>query len=553
MQLISVCEYLLVRLAELGISDIIGVPGDFNLGIVEKIEHDDRFRFISECNELNASYAADGYARTHGISALITTYGPGELSAVNGIAGAYAERVPILKITGGIALSKIEKKLPLHHTLLNGKYDQSLKIYEQITCAQGLITFDKPGEQIDHLINTCIRHKQPVYMQIPQDVALHMIPAPTAKIKLNANEPLTDSEAKIVDLIYQKLLNAKNPIIIVGDLIDRYSLGSRVESFLANTGMPFVLSWAVKGIIREDLPNYGGVYAGEFSVHQVRKFVESSDCIISLGMFNCEINLGEFSANLPQDKFIDIQLDSAAYNNESFTITNFTSVITAITELQINRRFNEITHNPNYQTSANLPANTILHDHIIDEAGKFLAENDTLILETGTISFTAGYYKVPAKVKVISSVNWYSIGYALAATSGVALAKKTGRTLLITGDGSLQMSVQAISTMLRYDLKPVILVLNNEGYTIERAFLGENSSYNDVQVWNYTSLADSFGGNAYTKTVTNATELEQVLNLAKQQTDKMWLIEVRMGKYEYPSALLKLAELVVKQRESQGK
>ncbi len=553
MQLISVCEYLLVRLAELGISDIIGVPGDFNLGIVEKIEHDDRFRFISECNELNASYAADGYARTHGISALITTYGPGELSAVNGIAGAYAERVPILKITGGIALSKIEKKLPLHHTLLNGKYDQSLKIYEQITCAQGLITFDNPGEQIDRLINACIRHKQPVYMQIPQDVALHMIPAPTAKIKLNANEPLTDSEAKIVDLIHQKLLNAKNPIIIVGDLIDRYNLGQEIETFLAIRGIPFVLSWAVKGIIREDLPNYGGVYAGEFSAPQVREFVERSDCIISLGMFNCEINLGEFSANLPQDKFIDIQLDSTTYNNESFTITNFSSLINAITELQINRRFNEISHNPHYQISANLPANTILHDHIIDGASKFLSENDTLILETGTISFTAGYYKVPAKVKVISSVNWYSIGYALAATSGIALAKKAGRTLLITGDGSLQMSVQAISTMLRYNLKPVILVLNNEGYTIERAFLGENSSYNDVQVWNYTLLTDSFGGNAYTKTVTNATELEQVLNQAKQQTDKMWLIEVKMGKYEYPSALLKLAELVVKQSESQGK
>lgn len=548
MQLISVCEYLLARLAELGISDIIGVPGDFNLGIVERIEHDNRFRFISECNELNASYAADGYARIHGISALITTYGPGELSAVNGIAGAYAERVPVLKITGGIALSKIEKKLPLHHTLLNGKYDQSLKIYEQITCAQGLITFDNPGEQIDRLIEACIRHKQPIYMQIPQDVALYMIPAPTAKIKLNLNEALTDSEAKIVNLIHQKLVNAKNPLIIVGDLIDRYNLGPRVESFFASTGVPFVLSWAVKGLIREDLSNYGGVYAGEFSTSQVREFVESSDCIISLGMFNCEINLGEFSASLPQNKFIDIQLDGTTYNNESLTVTNFSSLITAITELQINRKFNEVTHNPHYQIATNLPTSTIIHDHIIDRASKFLAENDTLILETGTISFTAGYYKIPANVKVISSVNWYSIGYALAATSGVTLAKKSGRTLLITGDGSLQMSVQAISTMLRYDLKPVILILNNEGYTIERAFLGENSSYNDVQVWNYTSLADSFGGTAYAVKVATPEELELVLNQAKQQADKMWLIEVKMGKYEYPSALLKLAELVVRQR-----
>ena len=115
------------------------------------------------------------------------------------------------------------------------------------------------------------------------------------------------------------------------------------------------------------------------------------------------------------------------------------------------------------------------------------------------------------------------------------------------------MSVQAISTMLRYDLKPVILVLNNEGYTIERAFLGEKSSYNDVQVWNYTLLADSFGGNAYTETVTTPAELEKVLDQAKQQGDKMWLIEVKMGKYVYPSALLKLAELVVRQRENQGK
>ncbi len=548
MQLISVCEYLLARLAELGISDIIGVPGDFNLGIVERIEHDNRFRFISECNELNASYAADGYARIHGISALITTYGPGELSAVNGIAGAYAERVPILKITGGIALSKIENKLPLHHTLLNSKYDQSLKIYEQITCARGLINFDNPGEQIDQLIEACIQHKQPVYMQIPQDVALHMIPAPTTKLKLNVNEALTDSEVKIVNLVHQKLVNAKNPVIIVGDLIDRYNLGQQIESFLASTRIPFVLSWAVKGLIREDLANYSGVYAGEFSVPQVREFVENSDCIISLGMFNCEINLGEFSASLPQNKFIDIQLDGTTYNNESLTVTNFSSLITAITELQINRKFNEVTHNPHYQIATNLPTSTIIHDHIIDRASKFLAENDILILETGTISFTAGYYKVPAKVKVISSVNWYSIGYALAATSGVTLAKKSGRTLLITGDGSLQMSVQAISTMLRYDLKPVILILNNEGYTIERAFLGENSSYNDVQVWNYTSLADSFGGTAYAVKVATPEELELVLNQAKQQADKMWLIEVKMGKYEYPSALLKLAELVVRQR-----
>jgi len=541
-KLISVTDYLLIRLEELGIKDILGVPGDFNLGIVEQIEHDSRFRFISDCNELNASYAADGYARIHGISALITTYGPGELSAVNGIAGAYAERVPVLKITGGIALAKQKQKLPLHHTLLNGSYDQSLKIYEQITCASGAVTFENPGAKIDELIEACYLYRQPVYIQLPQDVAKAMINPPGRK--LNLQYPIKADSNILVKRIKEYLDKSNKPVIIVGDLVRSYGLQEIVKRLLINSHIPFVVSWAAKGIIDESLENYAGMYAGEFSLSVIQEFVESSDCILSLGMFNCEINHGEFTSRLDRKYLIDVQSDFISIADKYYD-SNFADIITQLKDYNSPAGIREVKHNPHYTIDySSLPSSQIEHDHLIYLLSEFLQDGDTLILETGTMSFTAGYYKLPENVTVLSSVNWYSIGYALGATTGVSLAKTSGRTILITGDGALQMTAQALSAMLRYGLKPIILVINNDGYTIERAFLGENSSYNDVQAWNYLGLTAVFGGDAHLAKVATPSELKSTLSQINSNSDKMWLVEVMMDKYKCPPALVKLAEIV---------
>lgn len=552
MQLITVAEYLFRRLAELGIKDIIGVPGDFNLDLVELIEHDERFRWIGECNELNASYAADGYAREHGISALVTTYGPGELSAVNGVAGAYSEHIPLIKITGGIALAKQAKNLPLHHTLLNGAYDQSLKIYQQITCAAEILNFDDPGAQIDRLIESCYQQKRPVYLQFPQDLVTHLIAAPQAKLNL-VNPTTTEQVSKIAELtedIKAQISNAKKVVVLVGELVERYHLQALVQQFLQDSSAAYVVSWGAKGVVDESHPQFAGMYAGCFSAQEVQDYVENADCVLALGWLYCEINSGTFSAKLDTDKLIALNLNSGTINGTDYTDDiPFAALVESLchSNLKIVPYLRDFS--ANYLVKPEQLSSQIEHDNLIYRLSQFLQSDDTLILETGTIAFTSGYYTLPHGCKIVSSVNWFSIGYALGATTGISLAKSKGRTILVVGDGSLQMTVQALSTQSRYGLKPIILVLNNSGYTIERIFLGKNSSYNDIQEWNYLRLPAAFGGEAYTRQVSTDKGLVEALNDTKSHANQLCLIEVMMDKYKQPPALQKLADIVAKMKK----
>lgn len=551
MEYISVGDYLLLRLHELGISDILGVPGDFNLDLVEQIERDARFKWISECNELNASYAADGYARIHGISALVTTYGPGELSAVNGIAGAYSEHIPVIKITGAPALAKQNHGLALHHTLLNEVYDQSYKIYQQVTVAAERLDFIEPDKQIDRLIETCSQQKRPVYLQIPQDVLQHKIAPPHGALRLTSSVSVDEHYEKIVAALEAKLCNAQRPIILVGELVGRYNLVSPVEKFLRQSGYLYVVSWGAKGIVSEQLENYCGMYAGVFSLDAVREFVEQSDCVVSLGWLQCEITTGTFSTHLSFAQLWEINAANVIMDGTRHDNLNFSEVVRALTSVALKYSGELPSYSPHYVNNhLKLQYSTIEHDNLIVRLSQFLQPQDTLILETGTIGFTCGYYVLPDNVNIVASINWFSIGYALGATSGIALAKKgQGRTILVVGDGSLQMSAQAISTQLRYGLNPLIVVLNNSGYTIERIFLGEHSAYNDIQGWNYRQLPAAFGGDSYTATVSNDAELLSELIKSRDYSDRLCLIEVMMDKFKQPPALQKLAKIVAAKRD----
>ena len=548
MQLITVGDYLLARLEELGIKDIIGVPGDFNLDLVDQIESDNRFKWIGECNELNASYAADGYARIHGISALITTYGPGELSAVNGIAGAYAEHVPVIKITGAPALAKQARRLAVHHTLLNGEYNQSHLIYQHLTCANAVLDFGNPGEQIDSLIEQCFRHKLPVYLQIPQDVLSLKIPAPQNTLNL-AYAAIHESHlAQVLQAIQQKLAVAVQPVFLIGELVARYQLQGQIEKFLQTSGYPYVVSWGAKGVVSEHLPNFKGMYAGSFSLDEVKNYVENSDCVISLGWINCEVNSGTFTCKLDKEQLVEVLADEVILDGIPLVSLNLARVVDGVIAGGYKYNYSLPKFNPHYEINETKLAKDIIeHDNLILRLSQFLQPHDTLVLETGTISFTSGYYKLPPQVQIISSVNWMSIGYALGATTGIALAKHdNGRTILVVGDGSLQMTAQAISTMLRQHLNPIILVLNNSGYTVERIFLGENAEYNDIQPWSYQLLAQVFGGKALTERVITDAELITSLVAARKQTEQMCIIEVMMDKYKQPLALQKLAAIAAK-------
>lgn len=135
----TVIEHVLSRLRETGVTDIFGVPGDFAFPVNDAICHAPGMRWIGCCNELNAAYAADGYARIKGVGALCTTYGVGELSALAGIAGSYAEHLPIFHLVGMPNMAVQASRALVHHTLGNGEYDLFHRMTEPVVCARSIL------------------------------------------------------------------------------------------------------------------------------------------------------------------------------------------------------------------------------------------------------------------------------------------------------------------------------------------------------------------------------------------------------------------------------
>jgi len=177
-------DFLLRRLQEAGIKHLFGVPGDYNLEFMQQLEDRGEPAWIGNCNELNASYATDAYARINGLGALSVTYGVGALSAINGIAGAYSEHVPVILICGSLPLRAIQRGDLMHHTLADPEKGSLLRIFAEVTTAQTRLTPENAIAEIDRLILTSWRRKLPVYMELPSDISYLEIEVPDHPIRL---------------------------------------------------------------------------------------------------------------------------------------------------------------------------------------------------------------------------------------------------------------------------------------------------------------------------------------------------------------------------------
>jgi indolepyruvate decarboxylase len=167
----TVIEHVLSRLRDIGVTDVFGVPGDYAFTINHAICNDPEIRWVGCCNELNAAYAADGYARIKGVAALCTTYGVGELSAINGVAGAYAEHLPVFHLVGTPNISTQAARALMHHTLGNGEYDLFRRMSEPVVCASAVMTPQNVAFETERLIFEALYHRRPVYMAFPADLA----------------------------------------------------------------------------------------------------------------------------------------------------------------------------------------------------------------------------------------------------------------------------------------------------------------------------------------------------------------------------------------------
>ncbi len=535
-QRMKIGDFLLRRLKEAGIGHLFGVPGDYNLGLLQQLQDTGTLRWIGTCNELNASYAADGYARLNGLGALTVTNGVGPLSAINGIGGSYSEHVPVICISGSIPLRSIDRGQGMHHTMADGTWDHFLRAYAPVTAAQARLTPRNAASEIDRLILTAWREKLPVYMEVPSDIAYLDIEVPADPLILTA--PPSDSERlrSCIAAIASRLSAANSPAILVDADAGRFGVASELMELAERVQAPLAAVNAAKSMIDETFPHYLGIYGGKASEPNVRETIEASDCLLCIGYRPIEVTTGDFTASLPGDT-IHARGYSVDVGDDNYQAVTLKEVLRGVVDA-----IPRVTNRAPRQAAAPMAAVHGDGSAKLTQAAywqaiqSYLKPGDVLYVDNGTSFVTLGL-KLPTNCTFVGSINWGSIGYSVGALLGALTAAPDRRHLLFIGDGSFQVSAQELSTILRHDHKPVIFLINNGGYTIERGYLGKAESYNDIANWSYADLPKVFRPDTSARSfvVRTVSDFKDVLSTPN---DTMIFVESIMDPYDAPAAVV---------------
>ncbi len=523
----TVALYLLRRLEELGVGHIYGVPGDYSLDFLDRVVASP-IRFVGTCNELNAGYAADGYARVKGIGAACVTYGVGGYSILNATVGAFAEQVPLVIISGAPSTTLRRSHALVHH--LTRDYNLQYDIFKRVTVDAALLLDARTAPQeIDRVLSNCITHKRPVYLEIPVD----LVDAPCAELldplipAPRSSDP--DALAEAVEEAAELINTARDPVILVGVEVKRFGLADDVEALVEQIELPYATTISSKSVLPELHPQFIGVYQGGFSAEEVKQRVENSDCVLSLGVWMTDFVTGGFSAKIDGERLVSINSEHLQIRHHTYTNVWLGDFIAALLDELRPRPYapkQPARYPPMRCTDFPVKGANLTAARFYTRVNAMLGDEMILLSDTGdAICATAGFYIQEAD-NFISQAYYLSIGYALPATLGAAQADPSKRTVLMIGDGAFQMTAQELSTIIRQNCNPVILLLNNKGYVIER--LIHDGPYNDIQNWSYHTLPAVFGDAAAGVSVATEDEFEAVIMRVMTETDKPFLIEVQL-------------------------
>lgn len=582
-------EYLFIRVLQANpkLRSIFGIPGDFNLALLEHLYSEslaNEVEFIGICNELNAAYAADGYSKViKGLSVLITTFGVGELSAINGIAGAFAEFAPVLHIVGTTSTKQIAQAMNanyenihnIHHlvqsknALAAPNHDIYKKCIEDISVATESLDNDVSSnlDKIDHVICKILKESRPGYLFIPSDVSDLKVPRSRLATPLDLRE-LRDVSLleEVSSAILNTLYHSRKPSVLGDALVSRFRAEAPFTSFIEKLPSDFVklFNSPMGRHINEELSNFVGVYAGCMTGDKsvVTSIEQDTDALLVLGYLNNEQNTGNYSINYSHIKDIIqvhpdyvningkyIMIKSQKTGERAFSISDLMNLLTknidASKFLYNDHKLSNIPARkatPQLSLNENVPAEVVTQNKLVDFFNQYLRQDDILVVETCSFLFATPDLVFPKGLEYYSQQFYGSIGYALPATLGVCRAERDlgtkRRIILVQGDGSAQMTVQELSSYLRYDIQaPEIFLLNNEGYTVERIIKGPTRSYNDIKDdWNWTQLFEVFGDvnceKHSSEKINTSTQLADLFN--RKKSSKIEFFELRLAKLDVP-------------------
>lgn len=557
---LSVGEYLIEKLYDLGIKHVFGVPGDFIIGFYSQLARS-KIKIINMCDEQGAGFAADAYARINGLGVACITYCVGGLKVVNPIAGGYAEKSPIVVISGSPGITERKKGPLIHHVVKD--FDTQQRVFEHVTAASTVL--DNPetaAQEIDMVLNSALKHKRPVYIEIPRDLTYSSIQSGGRGGRgggyYGVESRMTNTSVSSQDLdkdnyspqmaealkeVAAMINSSKKPVILAGVELHRYRMQDKLLSIVERFQIPVASTLSSKSVISELHALYLGLYEGAMGHDYVRECVESSDCLILLGAIVTDLDIGGNASKIDQGRTISITSEkiSVKYHSyEGIDFVDFINKLSASTDIAPAKKQVAESLEPPYQREF-MPEKDkkIKINRLFECINAFLKDDMIVVADTGDALFGSTDLIIHKRTEFLSSAFYASMGFAIPASIGAQLANPKLRAIVIVGDGAFQMTGMEISTSFRYDLNPIVLVLNNKGYGTERSIL--DGAFNDIPIWNYSIIPQILGGGKGYSVKTEE-EFHYALLDAEKNTKSFSILDIHLDPYDKSPALQRLTE-----------
>ncbi len=532
----TVGSFLFDYLYNQGVRDAFGIPGDFALPTFRWLENS-KINLYTMTHEPSVGFAADGYARINGLGVACVTYCVGGLNMLNSIACAYAEKSPVLVISGGPSPNDRKRDQLQHHKVRT--FDSQRRIYDEVTCASAvLLDPETAAEEIIRVVTEIKTHCRPGYIEIPYDVVDMPIKLPVLK-----NQPVIESDPENLEgalaEIAQRINDAKQPVIVADVELHRYGLTDLAVAFAEKFNIPIAATLLSKSVIPETNPLYIGVYSAALSEEVCQDYVESSDCIILLGAFMSDVFSGFHATHkLDRKKTILATTERLRIGLHDYSDVVLKDFLSGLIHCKIKPK---VFKNPYEQgelkpLSPQEGSDKLTADSFFRILALTMAQDGTVVCDTGDALFGAVGLRTTQCSNFLSDAYYLSMGFAVPASVGAMIAKPDSRVYCLVGDGAFQMTGLEIATCAKYNLKPIICILNNDGYGTQRHII--DGKFNNIHNWEYAKLRDVINyGKSYK--VTTKAELEKALIEAKN-TDDMFLIEVIIPRTDCSKPLQRL-------------
>jgi indolepyruvate decarboxylase len=534
----TIGQLVLDRLHEIGVRHIFGVPGDYVLGLFKLIEQSP-IKTVGTTREDCAGFAADAYARVNGVGAACVTYCVGGLNIVNAVACAYAERSPVVLLSGSPGLAERVRNPLLHHMVRD--FSTQRAVFENVTVATAVL--DDPltaQREVERALAALMRYKRPVYIEVPRDrvhtpVRLTTVPSPPDS---EASDEAALQEA--VAEVREMLAMADRPVVLAGAEVHRFGVQGDLARLVERMNVPVATTLLGKSVIREDHPLYIGVYGGLIGRDEVLEFVDQADCLLMLGSILTDIDdVGVHATLLAQGRTIHATADAIMIKHHRYDSVRFEDFVRALATAPMpSFPSRPLPDWPAEPEAAPAPGSPVTLEGLFAHLNGQLDEDTTVVADVGEALFASADLRVHRSAEFLAPAYYTSMGFAIPGALGAACADPSRRPIVLVGDGAFQMTGTELSTCLRQRLAPVVIVLNNRGYSTEREMV--DGPFNDVQDWRYERVCDLIGGGVGVRVATHE-EFAAALGAALADPKRPYLLNVLLNPADRSRAMVRLA------------